>query len=117
MGSVAPQLPNQGPDLMQNLQIQDGELCSSLLHTLIRFSFSGHRGREVPKACLGVAAPSSESCRPHLQFRKSHLTYRLLEAVKVTGNCYKMQLFENLYHFFILHKHRLLKSPAGYSSS
>lgn len=25
-------------------------------------------------------------------------------------NCHKMQVFENLYHFFLFHKHRLLKS-------
>lgn len=50
MGSVVPQLPNQGQDLMQNVQIQDGELRGSLLHTLIGFSCTGHRGRKVPKA-------------------------------------------------------------------
>lgn len=50
MGSVAPKLPNQGPgDLMQNQQIQNGELCGSLSHKLIRLSCSGHMGREVPK--------------------------------------------------------------------
>lgn len=35
---------------------------------------------------------------------------QIVEAGKLMGNCYKMQVFENLYHFFIFHKHGLLKS-------
>lgn len=61
MASVVPQLPNQGPDLVQNQQIEDGELCGSLLHMLVRFSCSGHREREVPKAQV------FEGCSPILR--------------------------------------------------
>lgn len=43
---------------MQNQQIQDGELHGSLYHTLIRFSCSGHKGREVSKAqVFGSCSP------------------------------------------------------------
>lgn len=113
-GSVAPQLPNQRQvDLMQNQQIWDRELRGSLPHTLIMFSCSGHSGRVVPKAqvlgnCNSIlrklkTTPPVKEVLLDLQIAGSWESYKM-------GNCYKMQVFENLYRFILFHEHRLLKS-------
>lgn len=44
--------------------------------------------------------PLPQKVEDHISSKKSHLTYRLLEAGKLMGNCYKMQVFESLYLTF-----------------
>lgn len=117
-GSVVLHLPNQGlGDLVQNQLIEGGERSVSSPCTLLSFGFSGHRVRQMPKEeeaggdCPVLRTESRPEWRPDLPFRNSLLTNRLLEAGKIKGSYYKMQVFEEVSphacSMLLFHKHTL----------